>query len=283
MSRKRQLAPDDGPLAAEDRPIRTFCCRHSSGHVIPPHSHDWHQLIYATQGVMSVRTGHGSWVIPPHRAVWVPAGVEHTIEMCGAVLVQTLYVAPGLSESLPHGCCAVNVSPLLRELIVHTVSLGMLDRRVPAHARLIGVLLDQVHVLPVMPLKLPMPSDPRARRVAAWLQDHEAAPGSLKQLRKTAGCSKRTLERIFLTETGMTLGKWRQQLKLLQALRLLAAGKAVTTVALEVGYDSPSAFIAMFRRTLGATPSRYFAAGERSEFHEHASPARVAVQANPLR
>jgi AraC-like DNA-binding protein len=283
MSRKRQHPAADAGSAEDERPIRTFCCRHLSGYVIPPHSHDWHQLIYATQGVMSVRTAHGSWVIPPHRAVWVPAAVEHTIEMCGAVMMQTVYVAPGLSESLPRGCCAVNVSPLLRELIVHTVSLGMLDRAVPAQARLIGVLLDQVHVLPVMPLKLPMPTDPRARRVAAWLQDHQAAPGPLKQLRKTAACSKRTLERLFLTETGLTFGKWRQQLKLLYALRLLAAGKPVTTVALEVGYDSPSAFIAMFRRSLGATPSRYFAAGEGSGSPQFTTPSRVAGSAGARR
>jgi AraC-like DNA-binding protein len=274
MSKKRQQSPDVGLGAAEQNPIRTFCVRHSTGYVIPPHGHEWHQLIYATQGVMSVRTDCGSWVIPPHRAVWVPAGVEHSIEMCGSVFVQTVYVANGLSNALPRGCCAVNVSPLLRELIVHAVSLGILQRDVPAHARLIGVLLDQIEVLPVMPLQLPIPRDPRARRVAAWLQDHHDAPGPLKQLRKTAGCSKRTLERIFVAETGVTFGKWRQQLKLLYALRLLAAGQAVTSVALEVGYERPSAFIAMFRRALGATPSRYFAATERSGLHQYEEVAR---------
>jgi AraC-like DNA-binding protein len=242
----------------EGSPIRTFCCRHSSGYVIPSHSHDWHQLIYATQGVMNVYTAQGSWVIPPHRAVWVPARVEHSIEMCGSVLMQTVYVAPSLARAFPRGCCAVNVSRLLRELIVHAAKLGMLDRSVPAHARLIGVLLDQIEVLPIMPLELPMPRDPRALRVAAWLQEHHNAPGLLKQLGKTAGCSKRTIERLFMNETGFTFARWRQQLRLLYALRLLAAGKAVTDVALDVGYDSPSAFISMFRRSLGTTPSRYF-------------------------
>jgi AraC-like DNA-binding protein len=262
MSRKRQHRSEGGIHGEEDLPIRTFCFRHSNGYVIPAHSHDWHQLIYATQGVMSVYTTQGSWVIPPHRAVWVPAGVEHSIAMCGSVLMQTIYLATVLSEALPRGCCAVNVSPLLRELIVHAVSLGMLDRAIPAQARLIGVLLDQIEVLPVMPLQLPMPRDPRARRVAAWLQDHHDAAGLLKQLQKTARCSKRTIERLFMDETGLTFGRWRQQMRLLHALRLLADGQAVTAVALEVGYESPSAFIAMFRRTLGTTPSRYFAPGD---------------------
>ena len=104
----------------------------------------------------------------------------------------------------------------------------------------------------------------RARRVAVWLQEHKDSPGLLKQVRKTAGCSKRTLERLFLYETGLTFGKWRQQMRLLHALRLLAAGQSVTTVALDVGYDTPSAFIAMFRRNLGATPGRYFTSGDKT-------------------
>jgi AraC-like DNA-binding protein len=262
MSRKRQVQADGPNSGREDRPVRTFCFRHSSGYVIPAHSHDWHQLIYATEGVMTVYTAQGSWVIPPHRAVWVPALVEHSIEMGGSVLMQTVYFSASLSRSFPGGCCAVNVSPLLRELIVHTVKLGMLDRAVGAHSRLIGVLLDQIEMLPIVPLQLPMPKDPRARRVAAWLQEHHDAPGLLKHVRKPAGCSKRTLERLFLSETGLTFGKWRQQMRLLHALRLLASGQSVTTVALEVGYDSPSAFIAMFRRSLGATPGGYFTSGD---------------------
>ncbi len=206
---------------------------------------------------MNVVTDRGSWVVPPHRAVWVTAGIVHSIEMCGSVLMRTLYFAPQLGSSFPAGCCAVNVSPLLKELIATTIRLGMLDRTAPTQARLLGVLLDQIEVLPVAPLQLPMPKDPRAVRMTEWLSEHLDAPG-LKRLQKHAGCGKRTLERIFVAETGFTFGRWRQQLRLLHALRLLAAGQPVTSVALQVGYDSPSAFIAMFRRSLGTTPGRYF-------------------------
>ena len=87
--------------------------------MIAPHAHDWHQLIYASEGVMWVHTAQGEWVVPPNRAVWVPAGVEHGIEMTGTVFVQTIYLAAGLADELPDRCCAVNVSPLLRELILH--------------------------------------------------------------------------------------------------------------------------------------------------------------------
>jgi AraC-like DNA-binding protein len=240
--------------------VRTFAVRHTQDYVIAPHAHDWHQLIYASEGVMWVHTAQGDWVVPPNRAVWVPAGVEHAIEMTGTVLVQTLYLAPRIAGHLPGRCCAVNVSPLLRELIRHAVTLGALDRNVPARANLIRFLVDQLSALPTIPLQLPWPSDERARRAAAWLRAHPDDPGLIKRMAKRVAVGARTLERLFQKETGLTFGKWRQQLRLLHALRLLAAGRPVTAVALEVGYESASAFIAMFKRTLGTTPRRYFAA-----------------------
>ncbi len=214
---------------------------------------------------MWVHTAVGDWVVPPNRAVWVPAGIEHGIEMTGKVLVQTIYLAAGISGDLPRQCCAVNVSPLLRELILHTVKLGMLDQNVPSRARLIGFLLDQLSVLPAIGLQLPLPVDERAMRAVRWLRAHPDDPGLIKSVARRTSTSPRTLERIFQKETGMTFGKWRQQLRLLQAMRMLAAGRAVTAVAIEVGYDSPSAFIAMFKRTLGTTPRRYFESSVEAE------------------
>src|SRR5262245_51626784 len=103
-----------------DTVVRSFAVRHPRGGTIPPHAHDWHQLVYASQGVLWVHTAQGDWVVPPNRAVWVPQGIEHSIEMTGSVLVQTLYLLPRLGHSLPKQCCAINVPALLRELIVHT-------------------------------------------------------------------------------------------------------------------------------------------------------------------
>lgn len=231
---------------------------HTGSYTIRPHSHTWHQLIYAAQGVMSVHTAQGEWVVPPHRAVWAPAGVEHSLAMVGSVSLQTLYVATSVSHLLPASCSVVNVSPLLRELILHIIRIGMLDRRVPEHAHLIDFLLDQLPVLPATPLQLPLPRDPRARHVADRLRARPDDPGSVHQLAGAAGASGRTIERIFVTETGMTFGRWRQQARLLHAIRLLAAGNPVTEVALDVGYESVSAFIAVFKSTFGTTPNRYF-------------------------
>lgn len=253
MPKKRQERdPEEGI------DIRSLASGFSPGFVIHPHIHDWHQLVYATRGVMTVNTANSSWVVPSHRAVWVPASVEHEIEMVGAVSLRTLYVKAGLSTSLPNQCCVVNVSPLLRELIVHTVRMGMLNRFVPAQKRLIGVILDQLEALRTVPLKLPMPHDARALRVAQLVRTNPAENKSLDQLSNNIGASKRTIERLFLSETEMTFGKWRQQFRLLHALRLLAAGENVTTAALEVGYDSTSAFIYAFKTALGTTPGRYY-------------------------
>jgi AraC-like DNA-binding protein len=228
------------------------------GYVIKTHSHPWHQLVYASQGVMTVRTPEGAWVVPIHRGVWVPAGTRHSIEMSGPVSLRTLYLVPRLSRALPGEPRVVGVSPLLRELILRMVELNSLNVRNAEHAHLVAVLLDHLHVMKSDAVHLPLPRDARAKRIAAALQKMPSDTRALGELSKIAGASKRTIERLFKSETGLGFGKWRQQLRLGHALRLLAAGDAVTTVALEVGYDSVSAFISAFRLTFGKTPSQYF-------------------------
>jgi AraC-like DNA-binding protein len=241
-----------------DLVVRTLAAGYSSGTVLDHHTHDWAQLVYACEGVMSVHTEQGTWVVPSHRGVWIPAGVEHSIAMSGWVSMRTLYMAPALVRTLPRRCCVLAVPPLLRELILHTVAQGALRRDLPEQRHLIEFLLDRLRALPAVPLELPMPRDARALRVAQRWQDDPGAVGSVDALLTAAGASRRTLERIFQRETGMSLGRWRQQARLLHAMRLLARGEAVTTTALEVGYESPSAFIAAFSLVLGTTPGRYY-------------------------
>jgi AraC-like DNA-binding protein len=261
MPKKRQN-PSTATETEDLLDIRSLAGEPSSGFKIHKHSHDWHQLIYASRGVMTVNTSTGSWVVPSRRAVWVPAGIEHEVEMSASVSMRTLYLRPGLSDALPKDCCVVNVSPLLRELILRTVEVGMLNRTVASHKHLIDVILDQFRTLPTIPLKLPMPADVRAVRVAELVRESPGEAKSLDQLARKIGASKRTIERLFQTETEMTFGKWRQQLRMLHALRLLAAGETVTTAAFEVGYDSTSAFISAFKTAVGTTPGRYYAEGQ---------------------
>ena len=145
----------------------------------------------------------------------------------------------------------VNVSQLLKELILHACTFVALKKTTNRQAHLIDVIVDQLEAVPMVPLQLPNPSDPRALRIAAILLADPGDRRPLKHICKLAGASKRTVERLFQEDVGMTFGKWRQQLRLMQAMRLLAEGAKVTHAAMESGYSAPSAFIYMFRKTLG--------------------------------
>jgi AraC-like DNA-binding protein len=240
-----------------DLVVRGYAVTHPSGRVVLPTAADWDQLLYASAGVMTVETNEGVWVVPPHRAIWAPAGSDHRIVMHGRVAVRTLYLHHRL-RALPSTWRAVNVTPLLRELILHAVRVSPLDLTIAAHERLVGVLTDQLATLPDAPLQLPMPTDPRAAALATRLIEDVAATTPVEELARHVGASRRTLERLFLAQTGMTIGRWRQRLRLTRSMELLAAGCPVTTVAADVGYSTASAFAAMFREQTGESPGRYF-------------------------
>jgi AraC-like DNA-binding protein/quercetin dioxygenase-like cupin family protein len=240
------------------RPVATAASDYPSGHSIEWHDHPRAQLAYAERGVIRVATDQGVWITPPERAVWVPAGVKHRVEMSGQVRMHSLYVA---TQLLPDGfdkCRVVLVTPLLRELIREAVSLPELYDEAGADGRLMHVLIDQLTGLDQAPLHLPVAEDPRLKRVTDALLADPADQRDLAEWAKLAGASARTLERAFLVETGMTFRAWRQQARLLAALTALASRRPVTQVALDLGYDSPSAFIAMFRRAFGVSPGRFF-------------------------
>ncbi|HEY6129484.1 MAG TPA: helix-turn-helix transcriptional regulator [Candidatus Acidoferrum sp.] len=257
MSKKRQTALFDR-LGNKRCQITTLTRDYSDGEVCPLHFHDRDQVVYASRGVMTVRTKVGTWVVPPNRAVWIPAKVPHTITMSGTVAFRTLYLKPQLAGGLPRTCCVVNVSPLLKELIVHVCTFQKLKSSIQWQSHLIDVILDQLEKIKLVPMQLPHPSDPRAARAAEALMADPGKRHALTQICKSSGVSKRTLERLFQEDVGMSFGRWRQQLRLMHAMRLLANGAKVTHAALEAGYRTPSAFISMFRRTLGTTPTLYF-------------------------
>jgi AraC-like DNA-binding protein len=245
-------------------PLVGYAADLPAGHVIRRHRHASAQLVYAASGVMSVITDQGRWVVPPQRAVWVPPRVPHGIRMAGPVAMRTLYLDPRLLAEPPPTCCVVQVSPLLRELILRAMRFTAPYSDAGPEARVVRVLADELETARVAPLHLPMPQDARLVRVARGLLADPADGRTLAAWTRAAGASGRTLQRRFRAETGLSFGKWRQQVRLLRALERLAAGAAVTEVAFDLGYDSPSAFVTMFRRALGTTPGRYFAASGRT-------------------
>jgi len=255
MAQKDQGVHRCPPLPS---PVTALSFDLQHAHVIPRHCHPEDQLVYASQGVMTVQTSAGTWVVPAQRAVWIPATTPHSIVNSGAVSMRTVYLRARMVRGLPRACCVVNVSPLLQQLILHLCQHEKLSRRAKVQAHLIDVFIDQLETVKAVPLQLPSLSDPRAARVAAILLSDAGNSHSLSAACRQAGASKRTIERLFQQETRLSLGKWRQQLRLMRSLQLLAAGEKISHAAAEAGYSTPSAFIAMFSKALGTTPRRYF-------------------------
>jgi len=255
MSRMRQVADEPFML------VRSTASNHRDGDEIRRHLHDWHQLVYASAGVLTVWTERGSWIVPPHWAVWVPARVAHSIRFGGESALRTLYLRPGRADGLPVDCTAVTISPLLRELILRAVATGMLDERDAVERALATLIVDEFRQSRAPPFALPQPTSAAIRKAVALLADGSAGALTAGELARAVGLGRRTLERRFLAETGMSPDRWRRQSRLLGAVEQLAGGQSVKTVAADAGYASSSAFVASFRKQFGVTPSRYFERG----------------------
>jgi AraC-like DNA-binding protein/quercetin dioxygenase-like cupin family protein len=246
-------------ITAEQEPFlvaRALSTTYSGGHVLHPHTHASHQLLFASSGAMTVTGDRTTWMIPPGRAVLIPAGISHSIRMWGAVAMRSLYFPahPAVPAFAAGTCRVISVQPLLRELILRVAEMAALDSRVPVEARLMSVLMDEVQYAPIEPLLLPLPADARALRAADEVLKNPAEEVTAEALGRRCGLGARTLERLFSTETGMRFGLWRQKARLLESMRVLAEGGSVTDAALEAGYSSVSAYIAAFKQTFGSTP-----------------------------
>lgn len=226
---------------------------------LSPHAHRKSQLLYVVSGAITVRAASGLWTVPPSCAIWIPSGRVHSASVMGQVSIGCLYVEPDVSAALRPECGIIFVQPLLRELMFRFMAGPRLyETGNSRESRLVDVLIDELNAAPEEPLCLPMPRDRRLVRVVDMFLDDPARRMTIDEWGARVGASNRTLSRLFRQETGLTLAKWRQQLHIGLALQHLASGQSVTTIALDLGYESPSAFIAMFKRTLGTTPSRYF-------------------------
>jgi len=239
-------------------PVTGKAIDYPTGHVVPSHSHPTCQLIHAVQGVMVVSAQGDQWVVPPTRGLWMPAREPHSIRMVGDVQVRTVYIRPDASAHLPAGCRVVGISPLLRELILAAIEVAQPYDPDARDGRLMQLLLDEVAVLPSLPLHLPQPSDPDLLTICRVLADAPDDASTLGDWAGRLGVDAKTIQRRFARQTGMTFGQWRQQARLITALEQLAAGVKVVDVALNLGYNSPSAFATMFKRQFGASPSGYF-------------------------
>jgi AraC-like DNA-binding protein len=227
--------------------------------------YDWHdhvrgQVFCVESGFLHVRTSHGSWLLPPHRAGWMPPGERHYVSVSGVMSGWVLLVTPQASNDLPQQPCVIGISDLMRSLVRRAVSWTVQDSLEPAQERIVQVLLDEVQRARHEPLHLPMPSDRRLVRITTAIFERPEDDRTLEEWAAWGALSARTLRRVMLAQTGLNFAQWRQQARLTHALEMLARGEPVATVADALGYASPSNFIAMFRRSFGSSPARYFAA-----------------------
>jgi AraC-like DNA-binding protein len=239
--------------------VAVFALDFEQGASTGAHEHPFGQLVHAAEGLMRVLTPVGAWIVPPGRAVWVPPALEHEVRMATAVAMRTVYVVAEALPAAPKEPCVVEVTPLLRELILEALRRPRPYPLGGADERLFGVLLESISFREVAPLHLPSPRSVHLKALASRLSDDPADKRTLAAWAKATGTSARTLARSFRKETGLSFGAWRRQLRLMKALELLARGDSVTDVALALNHESTSAFIQTFRRHLGTTPARYFA------------------------
>ncbi len=239
------------------RPVAALADNYVSGYVDPPHSHTRGQLIYSTTGVMTVTTEQASFVVPPQRAVWVPGGVLHEAYCRGKVACRTLYIDQTAVGDLPRAPRVIEVSDLLRELIVEATRLPIEYDEAGRDGRVMSLILDEIRASQAAPLHVPMPQHPRLVSICQAILRDPAQNDVLDDWAVAAAMGRRTFTRAFRKETGMSFAAWRQTVRLMEALSLLATGQSVMGVAFDVGYNSPSAFTAMFRRTFGVAPTHY--------------------------
>jgi AraC-like DNA-binding protein/quercetin dioxygenase-like cupin family protein len=232
-----------------------------AGWHIEPHTHGKHQLLYAVRGVMAVQTDVGRWVVPPTRAIWMLAGMTHEIRCIGEVHMRSLLIAPNAAPNLLGETQAVAISQLLRELIRAAMDVKQPYAPGTRDGRVMRLILDELRALPALPLHLHMPTDTRLLRICERLQRHPDDASTMADWARRLAVDVKTIQRLFVKETGMTFGQWRQQARLLRALEMLATGAKVIDVAVALGYDSPSAFATMFRKQFGQTPGQFFAEG----------------------
>jgi AraC-like DNA-binding protein len=226
---------------------------------IASHHHRKGQFLLVQRGALSCEVEGGLWIVPPRSAVWIPGGARHSVKATGTLEGYNAFVDPDVDTRLPDACCAISVTPLLRELLIRSASLPAHYAEGGAESRLVMVLLDEIAAARVEDLHLPMPSDKRLRKIVDLMIKSPANPGTMDVWARRAGLSERTLARLITRETGMSFSRWRRQLGVMLAVKWLAGGASIRDVAHDLGYESVPSFVTMFRKAIGVSPGRYMA------------------------
>ena len=263
-AKRAAIAPLDPRFMAPttERPVRAKSRHLAADTHVHPHQHAWAQVAFSSKGVIRVSTRSSTFIVPPTRAVWIPAHVEHAVAVVEDADMHALYVHQGGDDLRPNWaqCRVVEVSSLLRELLVQ---LALEDAAPPAVLRqqnMSHLILDELQRARTLPLGVDLPQDKRLRGLCEAILKQPGRHNSLDEWALEFGASARTLARLFRTELNSSFGQWRQQVLLARALSLAAHKRPMSHIATELGYASASAFTAMVTRTVGMPPTKFFAA-----------------------
>jgi AraC-like DNA-binding protein len=270
MNRSQDLIFDSLPVVGLEN---EYC----AGFVDPMHSHTRAQLLYSIAGVMVVTTERRSFVIPPYRAAWLPAGMRHEVRYRGRASLRTLYIDP-IYDLEPSQCRVLEVTDFLRAMILEAVGFPRGYGADSREGRIVRMLLDEIARMPSVPYHIGVPEDPRLARVCRTILENPADTRVIDDWAAIAGMSRRSFTRSFRQELGMGFALWRQQVRLMEAISLLASGRSIASVAFDVGYESPSAFTAMFNRAFGHPPSLYAPRGDHQRARAGSDDAFLARQ-----
>lgn len=247
-----QSTPRDAVVTAVD---------YADGTLFPLHDHPRGQFAYAASGVITVFTDDGNWVVPPQRGIWVPAHLPHSMQMRGTVTLHNTYIRQQAAQrlGLPGRCQVLDVSPLLRHLLLQAIEVPERYASQGRDSHLMGLLLHEIAAMPALSLNAPLPAEPRLALVCREFLSQPSLQVGIDAMAERAGMSRRTFTRYFRLHTGVSYIEWRQQACLLAAVVMLGKGQPVTQVAMALGYSSSSAFATVFKQLLGEVPSRYLA------------------------
>ena len=255
-------------LEGQGLPVTGVVERYPAGHQVPVHSHPHGHLIYATEGLLLVQASSGQWLVPPTTAVWLRPHVQHSLTATTAVSACGLFVGEEMAAQLPERDCVLHVTPLVRELIAALVGLDA-AATAQRRSRLLGeLLLEELKALAALPLHLPWPEDALMREICEALVQEPARSVNADAIASRHALTTKTLHRRFLKSTGMNLGKWRQQMRLMASIQWLLQGMAITRVALESGYESHSAYTVAFKKNFGCPPSEFVLISQGGAFGE---------------
>lgn len=242
------------------RPVVAKAMNWTESHEVDWHFHNRAQLLYASSGVMDVSTPSETFVLPPQRALWLPKFVAHKVHAKTTLSFRTVYIDQEAAPWLPEQKSIILVTPLLKELILCAIELPTQYLISGRENSIMTLLIEEIAVSAAekMCLSLPEPIDRRVKKIVNAIKKTPSQKHSVEDWAKRINLSSRTIDRVFRKETGLSFDQWKRQAVLLEALRQLADGDSVTKIAIDLGYESPSAFVAMFRRTLGTTPGKLF-------------------------